>query len=157
MRQSCSATGTIRSYISAIGQSGKTANEYGICDTDLFLIEDANKLQQILENLLKISAFRDLNAQQHNRFRAAVSKLVAYRSSTGTIIAHTRLEEKLPELKAAEPVIKQQGLPEETGIRYTEILSEHFGEDGYQTGRPIFRGRFKRFYAEKYGLSLIHI
>lgn len=151
MRQTGSATGTIRSYISAIGQSGKAANEYGICDTDLFLIEDANKLQQILENLLKISAFRDLNAQQHNRFRAAVSKLVAYRSSTGTIIAHTRLEEKLPELKAAEPVIKQQGLPEETRIRYTEILSEHFGEDGYQTGRPIFRGRFKRFYAEKYG------
>lgn len=151
MRQTGSATGTIRSYISAIGQSGKAANEYGICDTDLFLIEDANKLQQILENLLKISAFRDLNVQQHNRFRAAVSKLVAYRSSTGTIIAHTRLEEKLPELKAAEPVIKQQGLPEETRVRYTEILSEHFGEDGYQTGRPIFRGRFKRFYAEKYG------
>ena len=151
MRQTGSATGTIRSYVSAIGQSGKAANEYGICDTDLFLIEDANKLQQILENLLKISAFRDLNAQQHNRFRAAVSKLVAYRSNTGTIIAHTRLEEKLPELKAAEPVIKPQVLPEETRIRYTEILSEHFGEDGYQTGRPIFRGRFKRFYAEKYG------
>lgn len=151
MRQTGSATGTIRSYVSAIGQSGKAANEYGICDTDLFLIEDANKLQQILENLLKISAFRDLNAQQHNRFRAAVSKLVAYHSNTGTIIAHTRLEEKLPELKAAEPVIKPQGLPEEARIRYTEILSEHFGEDGYQTGRPIFRGRFKRFYAEKYG------
>lgn len=151
MRQTGSATGTIRSYVSAIGQSGKAANEYGICDTDLFLIEDANKLQQILENLLKISVFRDLNAQQHNRFRAAVSKLVAYRSNTRTIIAHTRLEEKLPELKAVEPVIKPQGLPEETRIRYTEILSEHFGEDGYQTGRPIFRGRFKRFYAEKYG------
>ncbi len=151
MRQTGSATGTIRSYISAIEQSGKAANEYGICDTDLFLIEDANKLQQILENLLKISAFRDLNAQQHNCLRAAVSKLVAYHSSTGTIIAHIRLEEKLPELKAAEPVIKPQGLPEETQIRYTEILSEHFGEDGYQTGRPIFRGRFKRFYAEKYG------
>ena len=52
---------------------------------------------------------------------------------------------------AAEPVIKPQGLPEETRIRYTEILAEHFGEDGYQTGRPIFRGRFRRFYAEKYG------
>lgn len=153
MRQTGSATGTIRSYVSAIGQSGKAANEYGICDTDLFLIEDANKLQQILGNLLKISAFRDLNAQQHNRFRVAVSKLVAYRSNIGTIIAHTRLEEKLPELKAVEPVIKPQGLPEETRIRYTEILSEHFGEDGYQTGRPIFRGRFKRFYAEKYGCS----
>lgn len=151
MQQTGSASGTIRSYVSAIGQSSKAANEYGVCDTDLFLIEDANKLQQILDELLKVPVFRKLNAQQHNRFRAAVSKLVAYRSSTGTITAHTRLEEKLPELKAAEPVIKPQGLPEETRIRYTEILSKHFGEDGYQTGRPIFRGRFKRFYAEKYG------
>ena len=151
MQQTGSASGTIRSYVSAIGQSSKAANEYGVCDTDLFLIEDANKLQQILDELLKVPVFRKLNAQQHNRFRAAVSKLVAYRSSTGTITAHTRLEEKLPELKAAEPVIKPQGLPEETRIRYTEILSEHFGEDGYQTGRPIFRGRFKRFFAEKYG------
>lgn len=151
MQQTGSASGTIRSYVSAIGQSSKAANEYGVCDTDLFLIEDANKLQQILDELLKVPVFRKLNAQQHNRFRAAVSKLVAYRSSTGTITAHTRLEEKLPELKATEPVIKPQGLPEETRIRYTEILSEHFGEDGYQTGRPIFRGRFKRFYAEKYG------
>ena len=100
---------------------------------------------------MEVPVFRKLNAQQHNRFRAAVSKLVAYRSSTGTITAHTRLEEKLPELKAVEPVIKPQGIPEETRIRYTEILSEHFGEDGYQTGRPIFHGRFKRFYVEKYG------
>ena len=151
MQQTGSASGTIRSYVSAIGQSSKAANEYGVCDTDLFLIEDANKLQQILDELLKVPVFRKLNAQQHNRFRAAVSKLVAYRSSTGTITAHTRLEEKLPELKAVEPVIKPQGLPEETRIRYTEILSEHFGEDGYQTGRPIFHGRFRRFYAEKYG------
>lgn len=151
MQQTGSASGTIRSYVSAIGQSSKAANEYGVCDMDLFLIEDANKLQQILDELLKVPVFRKLNAQQHNRFRAAVSKLAAYRSSTGAITAHTRLEEKLPELKAVEPVIKPQGLPEETRIRYTEILSEYFGEDGYQTGRPIFRGRFKRFYAEKYG------
>lgn len=151
MQKTGSATGTIRSYVSAIGQSSKAANEYGVCDTDLFLIEDAKKLQQILDNLLNIPAFRDLNAQQHNRFRAAVSKLIAYRSSAGTITAYTRPEERLPELKAVEPVIKPQGVPEETRIRYTEILSEHFGEDGYQTGRAIFRGRFKRFYAEKYG------
>ena len=97
---------------------------------------------------MKVPVFRNLNAQQHNRFRAAISKLVAYRSST---TAHTRPEEKLPELKAVEAVINPQYLSEETRIRYTEILAEHFGEDGYQTGRPIFRGRFRRFYAEKYG------
>ena len=151
MKQTGSATGTIRSYVSAIGQSSKAANEYGVCDTDLFLIEEANKLQQILDELLKVPVFQKLNAQQHNRFRAAVSKLVTYRSSIETITAHTWSVEKTPELKAVKPIIKSQGILEETRIRYTEILSEHFGEDGYQTGRPIFRGRFKRFYAEKYG------
>lgn len=153
MRQTGFTIGTIRGYVSAIGQSSKAANEYSVCDTDLFLIEDANKLQQILENLLNTPAFRELNVQQYNRFRTAVSKLVAYRSSIGTITVHTRPEEELPELRAAELVIKPQGLPEEIQIRYTEILSEHFGEDGYQTGRPVFRGRFKRFYEEKYGCS----
>ena len=93
MQQTGSASGTIRSYVSAIGQSSKASNEYGVCDTDLFLIEDANKLQQLLDELLKVPVFRNLNAQQHNRFRAAISKLVAYRSST---TAHTRPEEKLP-------------------------------------------------------------
>ena len=43
MQQTGSASGTIRSYVSAIGQSSKASNEYGVCDTDLFLIEDANK------------------------------------------------------------------------------------------------------------------
>ena len=66
MQQTGSASGTIRSYVSAIGQSSKAANEYGVCDTDLFLIEDANKLQQILDELLKVPVFRKLNAQQHN-------------------------------------------------------------------------------------------
>ena len=65
MQQTGFATGTIRSYVTAIGQSSKAANEYGICDTDLFLIEDANKLQQILANLLNVPAFRELNAVGH--------------------------------------------------------------------------------------------
>lgn len=151
MQQTGSATGTIHSYVTAIGQSSKAANEYGICDTDLFLIEDANKLQQILTSLLDVPAFRELNAQQHNRFRAALSKLVTYRSCLGTVSAYTQPEVKTPILKVAEPVANSQGISDETRIRYTEILSEYFGEDGYQPGRAIFRGRFKRFYTEEYG------
>lgn len=153
MRQTSFATGTIRSYVSAIGQSSKAANEYGVCDTNLFLIKDANKLQQILANLLNVPVFRELNAQQHNRFRAAVSKLISYRSGAGTETAYIPSEKKLPVLKVAEPIVKPKDVPEERRIRYMEILSEYFGEDGYQPGRAIFHGRFKRFYAEKYGCA----
>ncbi len=144
MQQTGSASSTIRSYVSAIGQSSKAANEYGVCDTDLFLIEDTNRLQQILNELLKRPAFLKLNAKQHNRFRAAVSKLITYRSGLETVTAYTQPEAKVP-------TENLKRIPKETRIHYTEILSECFGENGYQPGRAIFRGRFKRFYAEKYG------
>ena len=151
MEQMGSTTGTIRSYVSAIGQVSKAAGKYGICNMDLFQLEDANQLQQILDNLLNVPDFRELNAKQHNRFRAAVSKLIAYRISEGSSTAHTQPVGIFPESTAIAPDAKPQDIPEETRIRYSEILSEYFGEDGYQQGRAIFRGRFKRFYAEKYG------
>lgn len=43
---------------------------------------------------------------------------------------------------------------EEVCLRYTQILSRYFGEDGYQPDRPIFRGRFKRYYAAEYGTDV---
>lgn len=151
MQQAGFATATIHSYVSAIGQSSKAANEYGVCDTDLFLIEDTNKIQKVLEKLLKVPAFRKLNVKQHNRFRVAVSKLIIYRSGLGTVTAYTQPDVKVSIIKASEPIENLQSIPEETRIHYAEILSECFGENGYQPGRAIFRGRFKRFYAEKYG------
>lgn len=45
-------------------------------------------------------------------------------------------------------------LSEELCSRYAAILSEYFGENGYQPGRAISRGRFKQHYAEKYGCAL---
>lgn len=151
MRQTGSATGTIRSYVSAIVQSSKTANEYGVCDTDLFLVEDASKLQNILDSLLTVPAFQELNAHQHNRFRAAVSKLVAYRADKGAKTPNTIPEVIASESQFAKPDTKPLSISDETRNRYAEILSDYFDEDGYQPGRAIVRGRFKRFYAEKYG------
>lgn len=151
MQQNGSATDTIRSYVSAIGQSSKAAEEYGVCDTDLFLVEDANRLQQILDSLFSVPDFQKFNAQQHNRFGAAVSKLVSYRLSSSLSTTYTQSAVKPLVSKVAEPFVKRQVVSEETHIRYAEILAEYFGEDGYQSGRAIFRGRFKRYYAEKYG------
>lgn len=148
MQQSGLAIGTINGYISAIGQSGKAANEYGVWDTDLLLIEDPNILQQILDRLLSIPEFRELNTRQHNRFKAAVGKLIVYRSEN-----HPTMSYAQSATKSTEPVTNRQSISEETRTRYTEILAENFGEDGYQPGRAIFRGRFKRFYAEKFGCT----
>lgn len=37
--------------------------------------------------------------------------------------------------------------------KYEYILSVYFGEDGYQPGRAIFRGRFKHFYSSEFGVE----
>lgn len=38
--------------------------------------------------------------------------------------------------------------------RYGSILNKYFEIDGYQLGRAIFRGRFKRFYKQEYGIDI---
>lgn len=48
----------------------------------------------------------------------------------------------------------EQSNIEETRSRYTNILTKYFGEDGYQLGRSIFRGRFKRYYSIEYGCDI---
>ena len=45
----------------------------------------------------------------------------------------------------------RKDVPDEIRLRYKEILEENFSDDGYQLGRAIFRGRVKRFYADKFG------
>jgi len=261
MKQSGAVTSTIFSYLSAIGRCSKTAREYGICDTDLWLIQEADRLTEIKTSLLNVPSFRELNTQQHNRFQAALTKLIAFRSAmstqskpvegkrtvddairTGTVqqirfsamqAEHSTKEEpvfallnkhriqyvdqrkkggclwiiggheldsivdqchrlgfhfkykaegsrstdsrqawwtksflepavpqitptqlqpaNIPATNAAERCGAPAALSEERSSCYAAILSEYFGEDGYQPGRAIFRGRFKRYYAEKFG------
>lgn len=55
---------------------------------------------------------------------------------------------------AANSSADLQDISEDKQIRYAEILSEYFSEDGYRLGRVIAREQFKQFYAEKYGSNL---
>lgn len=82
MQNQGSAQGTIQMYVSAIRQASRYAIEYEICSENLFLIMDSNVLQQIFNELSYVSEFRELNIQQHNRFSAAIAKLINYRSDS---------------------------------------------------------------------------
>lgn len=53
----------------------------------------------------------------------------------------------------ASEIVKPPQISKSIRERFMVILREHFNEDGYQPGRAIFRGRFKRFYSEKYGCA----
>lgn len=262
MRQNGASNNKIFSYLFAISQSSKIAKEYGICDTNLLLIQDVGRLTEIRISLLNTPAFRELNAKQHTHFQDVLMELEAFRSvismrlqtaqegltDDGAIKLETIQQIRFPEMRtehsqkeellfalldehrvqyvdqrrkggciwiiggheldsivaqchrlgfhfkyktegsrstdgrpawwaknilevvapqmtpeqlqpavnvstanAAERYGVSETLSEKLHSRYSEILSECFGEDGYQAGRAIFRGRFKRYYAEKFG------
>lgn len=152
MEQNGFAVATIRSYSSAIGQSSKFAQRYGVCSTDLFLIQNPVELKRVFADLLTIPEFAEMNTRQHNRFRAAVALLATYCSDSG-IEKKASVDPPVtnPLIRGSEPSKTLLDIPNEIRLHYAQILSERFGEDGYQPGRAIFYGRFRRFYAEQFG------
>ena len=152
MEQNGFAVATIRSYSSAIGQSSKFAQKYGVCSTDLFLIQDPVKLKRAFTDLLAIPEFSEINTRQHNRFRSAIALLATYRSDSSAERGSSPSRAIVnPRVSGSGPSKNLLDIPGETRLHYIQILTECFGDDGYQPGRAIFHGRFRRFYAEKFG------
>lgn len=149
MQKSGIANATILSYLSAIGQCTKSAQQSKITETDLYCISDSDELLRIRDNLLSVPSFKELNDQQHNRFLSAINKLIAFRRENmhgqDTV---NRGSTVVPSFNRDFPSI-----PNATKEKYEHMLSTYFDEDGYQPGRAIFRGRFKRFYYEEYGVE----
>lgn len=169
MRRNGFANTTIQSYLSAIKVAEDIAEGEIIGESGLFGIHDSAELQKVLRVLLDKDSFRELNTQQHNRFSAALAKLISYRSGSSDSTTNAEPESTpAPTASAVKNIVSdvyrtqkdteevkhQIDIPEETRLRYKAILEENFSDDGYQPGRAIFRGRVKRFYAEKFGSEL---
>ena len=148
MQNSGSANATIRSYISAIGQCTRNAQQFSITESDLFDIVDVVELFRVRDELLSVYTFKQLNEHQHNRFLSAMNKLIAFRQESGHI---QRVGDKAWTIPV--PSSNSLSVSNEIKEKYEHILSTYFGEDGYQPGRAIFRGRFKRFYNSEYGID----
>lgn len=148
MQKRGSANATIRSYISAIGQCTRNAQQFSITESDLFNIVNVAELLRVRDELLSVHAFKQLNDQQHNRFLSAMNKLIAFRQEFGHIQG---VVDKA--WTVSVPLSNSSSVSNEIKEKYEHILSTYFGEDGYQPGRAIFRGRFKRFYNSEYGID----
>ena len=153
MQKSGVSVATILSYVSAITKCTKNAQNYGISNSDLFNVTDINELKQIELELFSVPEFKEYNKQQHNRFSAAFKKLFMFLSGEENARIKMTVSSATQTLDLENKSVGCE-LSEETSSRYSLILVKYFGRDGYQLGRPIFRGRFKRFYASEYSTDV---
>lgn len=149
MQKNGIANATILGYLSAIGQCTKHAKQFELTDKDLFEIKNANELLLIRDRLFSISSFVELNERQHNRFLSALNKMISFRRDTES---HQNTRKGIAPLSNISNDSSCE-ISFEIKERYEYILSNHFSEDGYQLGRAIFRGRFKRYYTDEYGVE----
>ena len=140
---------TILSYLLAIGQCNKIASQLKITENDLYDITNIAELLKIRDRLLSNLLFKKLNDQQHNRFLSAMNKLIAFRQEPiQDLSTSKKISTAVTSSNNSLPLVSN-----EVRTKYENILSMYFNQDGYQPGRAIFRGRFKRFYSEEYGVE----
>lgn len=78
MLQEGMAERTASSYASNLGTVGDLAKSYEFCDSEIWMITDANLLKEVLEKLLQNQEFVDKNETRHNQFRASFVKYIQF-------------------------------------------------------------------------------
>lgn len=139
------AEGTCRSYVSAIRGAEHFAEEHGLVSRKLYTCDPA-VAKATADELFSNAEFIQYNNDQHNRFRAAITKLlVFYGSNWSTIEASTpRTFERSP-LQTEEISIDV--------APYKTILVEHFSK-GYRLESALDMKRMRRYYEELTGKAL---
>lgn len=123
------AEATCRSYVSAIGGAERFAKEHKFVYRRL-LTNDWREAKNTADNLFRDSVFIKYNNQQHNRFRAAIAKLLQF-------------------LRAD---ITQNGNSQkqfESNAAYEKVISEYF-KKGFRLGSPLEMRKFRRCYEQLY-------
>lgn len=135
------AEGTCRSYVSAIRSAEHFAEEYGLDSVRLYT-SDAQEAQATADALFAHEGFLRYNNDQHNRFQAAITKLLAfYGSDWSPTVTMPKGTETRP-VKCPEITINL--------TPYTTILVEHFPK-GYRLESALDMKRFRRYYEELTG------
>lgn len=133
------AEATCRSYVSSIRSMEKFAAENHITSTRLYNCpaEEASTTVRLLFNDVD---FLKYNEQQHNRFRAAINKMLAY-MGCNTI-----------ESRVAQSTFVVQTTPDVSCTNYDTTPFEYVLEQrfvkGFRFGSAIEMRKFKRYYEE---------
>ena len=134
------AEATCRSYASAIRSAEKFAEEHGITTSKLYT-KDLDEAKATADSLFANPEFIQYNNDQHNRFRAAITKLLTFYGSNWDPIDNT---DSVSQLKSEQPA--------DTKL-YSSILVARFPK-GYRLGSTLDTKRFRRYYEEQTGLPL---
>ena len=141
---------TAQSYGSAITNCEQLAYLLHLPETQLYGAgyEASLHLKYSLE---KTAEYREVNVRQNNRYRAAFEKYLQYLCETnpqGNIVTENLIDKENTNLPAISCQISEHGK------NYAIILEKYFNENGYQPGRAIYRGRFKRYYTALFGRDI---
>lgn len=138
------AEGTCRSYVSAIRSAERFAEEHGFASHKLYASE-LSVAKATADELFSNAEFIQYNNDQHNRFRAAITKLLAF---YGSDWSPTRTASR-----ATEPRLVKRAEVSIDLTPYTTILVEHFSK-GYRLESALDMKRLRRYYEELTGTSL---
>lgn len=130
--EQCMAIPTCRSYASAVNTAEQFAMDNGFEHKELYT-DDYYQAKETVEELLNDETFIEHNAQQHNRFKSALNKLLMYIGDKGDTVGGEKNSINL------EP--------------YINILIEKFPR-GYRIGSPLELKKFKRYWENLYDTGI---
>ena len=139
------AEGTCRSYVSAIRSAEHFAEEHGLASRKLYTC-DPTVAKATADELFSNAEFIQYNNDQHNRFRAAITKLLAFYGSNWSPV-----EASTPRTFERSPLQTK-----ETSIDVAPckaILVEYFPK-GYRLEAALDMKRMRRYYEELTGKAL---
>lgn len=139
------AEGTCRSYVSAIRSAEHFAEEHGLASRKLYTC-DPTVAKATADELFSNAEFIQYNNDQHNRFRAAITKLLAFYGSNWSPV-----EASTPRTFERSPLQTK-----ETSIDIAPckaILVEYFPK-GYRLESALDMKRMRRYYEELTGKAL---
>lgn len=139
------AEGTCRSYVSAIRSAEHFAEEHGLASRKLYTC-DPTVAKATADELFSNAEFIQYNNDQHNRFRAAITKLLAFYGSNWSPV-----EASTPRTFERSPLQTK-----ETSIDVAPckaILVEYFPK-GYRLESALDMKRMRRYYEELTGNAL---
>lgn len=139
------AEGTCRSYVSAIRSAEHFAEEHGFASRKLYTC-DPTVAKATADELFSNAEFIQYNNDQHNRFRAAITKLLAFYGSNWSPV-----EASTPRTFERSPLQTK-----ETSIDVAPckaILVEYFPK-GYRLESALDMKRMRRYYEELTGKAL---
>ena len=139
------AEASCRGYVSAIRGAEKYATEHSL-ESVSFLGATAEEARKTADALFSDEEFVEKNEVQHNQFRAAITKLLAYLGEDWTV------PDKASSAKRTNTAPKKDAVQVDVKP-YEAVLIQNFPR-GYRLGSSIEMKKFRRYFEEINGYAL---